>query len=551
MFCTRCATLNPPSAAWCGCCGARLDEQPAAGSQRNSTGRRNWPLLLPVALAIGVMVVVGWRTWTVRQEQSAAYEQALTALSAGNLPEAIAQFGQAGGYRDAQEQRVTTQQRLAPYQAALLDAQSALDQGDNQRAVTLLRSVAIAMPDNQIAGNLLAIAEERFRADLARSITIATTNRDWLEVERTTLELAFWDGASPDEDALAALRLAHAPLLFTRNGALYRIGPNLADESLIFDQTPVTAPLWSPDRSRIAFFSVIPGAERFGALFVIDADGGNPRLIDEAAILSPPAWSPDGRQLVYVAPGGADPADTRTVLRFHDLTGAPPRTLAPPVGFERLLSPSWSGEGDRLAVVATGEDGNSSLLIVDAVSLEARPLLDSPLANARAVSWSPGADVLLLWTSSGDSDWYALRGSAISLIAIDNRSILPVTTATQAPSRPVWAPDGIHFAYLDRGSTLHVRVRTGIGDRILELPNKGNGMLTWGPGGVGIMVPALDLADPSMLVPVGDRLGPVEPIAIMVDDGFQPTDFQWGPITAPDPALYDPLPSSTESANAP
>jgi hypothetical protein len=44
---------------------------------------------------------------------------------------------------------------------------------------------------------------------------------------------------------------------------------------------------------------------------------------------------------------------------------------------------------------------------------------------------------------------------------------------------------------------------------------------------------------------VGDRLGPVEPITVAVDDGFQPTDFQWGPITVPDPTLYDPLPSPT------
>jgi hypothetical protein len=150
---------------------------------------------------------------------------------------------------------------------------------------------------------------------------------------------------------------------------------------------------------------------------------------------------------------------------------------------------------------------------------------------------------LLLWTTTGDSDWYAIRGSAIYLISIDEPSILPVTTSTQAPSRPVWAPDGIHFAYVDRGTALHVRIRTGIGDSILELPNKGNGVITWGPGGVGILVPALDLADPSMLAPVGDRLGPVEPITVAIDGAYQATDFQWGPITMPDPALYDPLAS--------
>ena len=42
----------------------------------------------------------------------------------------------------------------------------------------------------------------------------------------------------------------------------------------MLDEVPVAAPLWSPDRTQIAFFSAIPGAERFAALFIVDADGG-------------------------------------------------------------------------------------------------------------------------------------------------------------------------------------------------------------------------------------------------------------------------------------
>jgi hypothetical protein len=498
-------------------------------------------LLVPLLIAIAVMGVVGWRTWETRQTQSDAYERAVAALSAGDLPKAIQQFGEAGGYRDAQEQRVTTQQLLAPYEAALLDAQSAADQGDNQRAVELLRSVVQAMPDNADAAALLATASAGFRADLAREISIATTNRDWLDAERATLNLAAWDGQPPDPEALAALRLAHAPILFTRNGALYHIGPDLADEALLFDQVPVAAPLWSPDRSQIAFFSALPGAQRYAALFVIDADGTNLRLIDETAIFSNPAWSPDGRQLVYVASTSVDPSEPGTTLRFFDLASGESRVLELPEGLTRVTSPSWSGDGTRLAAVGSGERSSSAILIVDSQSLEARILLESPAPSARAVSWSPGADVLLLWSTTGDSDWYALRGSAIYLVAIDDRTVSPVTSSTQAPSRPVWSPDGDHFAYLDRGSTLHVRVRTGIGGRTLALPNKGNGTISWGPGGVGILIPALDLADPSMLVPAGDRLGPAQPITIRFEDSFPATDLQWGPQTVPDPALYDPL----------
>ena len=547
MFCTRCATFNPPDTARCGGCGARLDWPERRGANLRGAGRNNWFLLLPFALAMGVMALVGWRTWEVRQSQSAAYDQAMALLDAGNLPAAIAQFGEAGGHRDAREQRITTLQLLAPYQAAYLDAQAAVDRGENKRAVELLRSVVAAMPDNIDAADLLATAEVRFRTDLEREITVATTNRDWLDVERTTLALAAFTGEVPDETTLAELRLQHAPLLFTRDGALYRIGPDSGDEELLLDELPVSAPLWSPDRSQIAFFSAIPGSERFAALFVVGADGANLRLVDDGAIISLPAWSSDGNQLAYVGPTSTDPTDRSTTLRFFELASGDVRNLPLPGGVSGVVSPSWSSDGARLAAIGLGTRGANDILLIEVASLEATPLLESTPENARSVSWSPGADALLLWTTTGDSDWYALRGSAVYLVSIEDKSILPVTTQTQAPSRPVWAPDGVQYAYLERGATLHVRVRTGIGERTLELPNKGNGIISWGPGGVGIMVPALDLAEPSMIVPVGNRLGPVELLALHFEDGWPATDFLWAPYTNPDPALYDPIPATPVS----
>ena len=550
MFCTHCGTFNPPDTALCGGCAARLHWPRQDHSRRHGPGRRSWFLVLPFALAMGVITLVGWRTWEVRQEQSAAYDQAVEALTTGNLPAAVAHFGEAGGYRDAQEQRVTTQQLLAPYQAALLDAQSALDRGENQRAVELLRSVTAAMPDNTGAAELLADAEARFRIDLEREITVATTNRDWLTVERAMLALSVVSGEAPAEPALTNLRLAHAPLLFARDGALYTVGPDGGDEELLLDDVPVSAPLWSPDRRQIAFFSAIPGSERFAALFVVDADGANLRLVDVSAIISLPAWSADGRQLAFVSPASDDPTDHRTTLRIYALDSSTARLLPLPEGMNGVTSPSWSSDGTRLAVIGIDPRGENQILIVDVGSLEAVPLLESTPANARAVSWSPGADVLLLWTTTGDSDWYAIRGSMVYLVSIENRTVLPVTTLTQAPSRPVWSPDGVQFAYLERGATLHIRVRTGIGERTIELPNKGSGVISWGPGGVGIAVPPLDLAEPSMIVPVGDRLGPVRLLALHFEDGWPATDLIWASHTAPDPALFDPFPSRAEDVPA-
>jgi hypothetical protein len=110
VFCTRCARFNSPDTARCAGCGARLDWPTAARHHRRGSGPQSWFLLLPFALALAVISLVGLRTWEARQSQSAAYERAIALLNEGNLPAAIEQFGEAGGYRDAREQRITTQQ---------------------------------------------------------------------------------------------------------------------------------------------------------------------------------------------------------------------------------------------------------------------------------------------------------------------------------------------------------------------------------------------------------------------------------------------------------
>ena len=287
---------------------------------------------------------------------------------------------------------------------------------------------------------MLATAEARFRTDLEREITIATTNRDWLTVERATLNLVFLTGEAPNEAALTELRLDHAPLLFTRNGALYQIGPDGGDQRLLFDQMPVAAPLWSPDREphRLLFGRSRIRAVR-GALHRGRRRGDNLQLVEAEAIFSLPAWSPDGTQLAFVGPDASD--DGQPCIVF-DLASKTTRVLPLPDGYQGATSPSWSSDGTRLAAIGLGSRGNNAILIVNVESMEASPLLESTPANARAVIWSPAADTLLLWTTTGESDWYALRGSAVYLVRIDDQAVVPVTTETQAPSRPVWAPDG-------------------------------------------------------------------------------------------------------------
>lgn len=546
MFCTSCATFNLSTATRCHSCGALLERKHESRAKPRVSTHRNWLLALPLALLLVLPIIIAWQNWSAHQQRTIAYENAVTALSAGDLPNAISLFGQAGGYRDAQTQRILTQQQLAAQQATLLDAQAALDRGANRYAIELLHTSIAAFPQDRTAIALLATAEERFHTELVHDSSIAISNRDWLRAEHRLLQLAFWDESDPAVISLPSLQWEHAPILFTGNGALSWIGPDLTDRKLIFDDRPVSLPVWNPDRTKIAFYSIDSATPQFGALYVIDVDGKRPVLIHEHAIVDQPVWSPDGHQLVYSAAATSDSGASSTVLQFFDLPTGSVRTLVPPSGFDRLISPSWSGDGQQLVAIAQSDTAPSTLAIIDSGTFEQTLLSDSTPHDIQSVSWSPIVDTLLLWTSPNESDVINANGNTISLLSLTDLVLTPVTPSTQAPSRPVWAPDGRHFAYLDRGKTLHIRIRDGIGDRSIGLPNKGNGVISWGPGSVGVLVTALDPLDPAILIPVGDRLGPVTRLSLPLEDNTPAIDFQWGPSTQPLPALYDPVRSTDQ-----
>ena len=66
-------------------------------------------------------------------------------------------------------------------------------------------------------------------------------------------------------------------------------------------------PSWSPDGSRIAFYSVrVDGAHSDREIYVMNADGtGQTNLTNNDVYDSDPSWSPDGRQIAFVKGGKA------------------------------------------------------------------------------------------------------------------------------------------------------------------------------------------------------------------------------------------------------
>jgi len=118
-----------------------------------------------------------------------------------------------------------------------------------------------------------------------------------------------------------------------------------------------TAPRWSPDSTRIAFFDAAPGKPF--KLYVVPANGGSPQaVIDQPWNEIDPSWSPDGHALVFSHFPIFDRHSDLGIYLF-DLNV---RKLIKLPGSDGLWMPRWSPDGSLIL----GRSADSlSLLLFD------------------------------------------------------------------------------------------------------------------------------------------------------------------------------------------
>jgi TolB protein len=104
-------------------------------------------------------------------------------------------------------------------------------------------------------------------------------------------------------------------------------------------------PVWSPDGTKILFYSDRRGKGR-DQVFVMNADGSSERqLTDDAFNNIFPSWSVDGRRILFISNREGEGKEGVYVM---DADGANVGRLAPRL---RALFARWSPDGEKLAVV--------------------------------------------------------------------------------------------------------------------------------------------------------------------------------------------------------
>lgn len=590
MFCLRCAAPLPTDGSTCAACGTSLPRGGSAEPQiavgpppHNQThasesrsnvsagatghGRRALPRIggrgpsrrsmikgllyvLPLVLVVSAGATFASGAWSEREW----YARAAAAEADGRLPEAIDAYEAANGYRDAEARRSAVVAKLAPYRAAVVEGVAALDAARYDAAIASLLPVARELPTYEHAALLLAQARSAREADLRRQVETATGHHDWLTVERLLATLAAEDPSDTDlATRLGEIRRQHAPMVFARDDALYLAGPDLADERLITDAVPVAWPLWSPDRSRIAFVSDGASSSLNGALYVINADGtGLKRLVDGASPRSLPMWSPDGTRLLYTSFANYDrttDAGSITVRMVDvatghetDLTGDRFR----PGGRFRLgggrfryaNGASWSPTGDRVAFVSRTLPSNSlsgfnfgpgDVFVLTLATGKIVNVSHGRLPDAWRVTWSPTDDRLLIWNRE-DQTWSDPYRTSISLLDVTTGTLTDVNSTSASTMMPVWSPNGSRFAYVEGEDedSMTVRIRGAFpGDAYVKMPTAISGYLSWSPDG-GTLLAAGDPLGSSYLISLVDGVGTPEELRLTYDnDSYVASPPQW------------------------
>lgn len=182
-------------------------------------------------------------------------------------------------------------------------------------------------------------------------------------------------------------------------------------------------PAWSPDGRRIAFDS-----DRGGTLnlWVMNSDGSGQRQltsyrVGKAAI---PAWSPDGRWIAFTSN-----ALLGWRVSLIDSQGQQERVLASENGDCR---PAWSPDGRSIVFVSVRSDGKGDIWAVDPEGRNLRRLTTDPTLYDYHPAWSPDGQ-RIVFAAGPDKQSYKLF-----VMDADGSSRRQLTFGTTFDTYPSW-----------------------------------------------------------------------------------------------------------------
>ncbi|MEA2022750.1 MAG: Ig-like domain-containing protein [Actinomycetota bacterium] len=192
-----------------------------------------------------------------------------------------------------------------------------------------------------------------------------------------------------------------------------------------------SGPAWSPDGSKIAFWSQRGGGHN---VWLMDADGSNPVNLTAAPLSDnyEPSWSPDGSKIAFMTG-----RDANSEIYVMNADGSDPKNLSNDSAWDG--DPAWSPDGSKIAF-SSNRDGNYEIFVMNADGSDPKNLSNTAVAENAVPAWSPdGSKIAFTSDRDGNNEVYVMDADGSDP---KNLSKNPVYDQD-----PAWSPDGSKIAF--------------------------------------------------------------------------------------------------------